>query len=524
MGLRTLREIGHVEKAVQLLGTADLGDVDHRAHVEGTNILLVPQPSSDMNDPLRWSTLQKYAAFLNVCVFSATTTGFVGGFAPALYELSVEFNQSLTKTTGLILWALFISGIGNFFWVPLGVYFGKRPIFVLSAFILFVSTIWCAVSNTFGSILASRIVGAFAGSSTEALAVAMIDDIFYLHERGSKTGLYIMFIYSGNSIGPLVAGFIVQGLNLVGIFLFVHESRFDRRTQSSAPLEHGVQSEETEGAEKYAGAQTVERVPTVMNSSIGANTKRSFVKNLSLWSGTSDQSILSHSLRPWLLSVYPAVFWGTTIYALCLAWQIGSGTLTSFIFQLPPYNFSPGVNGLINIPAFVGNLLGSITGGYVTDVYVQYWARKHEGKFSPEARLVLLVVPAVIVPTGLLMFGFGAQRQLHWAVIYVGYGGINYVTCVASIAFTLVMDSYFEVAAEALLMINGGSKIIAWAFTYGFIPWTTSAGYERVFGTMAGLFLVWIAAAVPLYVFGPRIRNYTTTKMRVVFWDTTSHA
>ena len=116
----------------------------------------------------------------------------------------------------------------------------------------------------------------------------------------------------------------------------------------------------------------------------------------------------------------------------------------------------------------------------MTDIYVKYWARRHEGKFSPEARLVLLVAPALIVPAGLLMFGFGAQRKLHWAVIYIGYGGINYVTSVASITFTLVMDSYFEVAAEALLMINGGSKIIAWAFTYGFVPWTTSAGYERV--------------------------------------------
>jgi hypothetical protein len=62
----------------------------------------------------------------------------------------------------------------------------------------------------------------------------------------------------------------------------------------------------------------------------------------------------------------------------------------------------------------------------------------------------------------------------------VGYTLINVVTSVASIAMTYVMDSYFEVAAEALLLINGMSKVIAWAFTYGFVPWTTRAGYESV--------------------------------------------
>ena len=64
------------------------------------------------------------------------------------------------------------------------------------------------------------------------------------------------------------------------------------------------------------------------------------------------------------------------------------------------------------------------------------------------------------------MFGFGAEPKLHWIVSFVGYALINVVTSVTSIAMTYVMDS-FEVAGEALLLINGMSKVIAWAFTYG---------------------------------------------------------
>jgi hypothetical protein len=128
----------------------------------------------------------------------------------------------------------------------------------------------------------------------------------------------------------------------------------------------------------------------------------------------------------------------------------------------------------------VGNLIGAFIGGHLTDVYVRHWAKTHDGKFSPEARLVLLIPLALIVPAGLLMFGFGAQEGLHWPVLFVGYGFINVVTGVAAIAMTYVIDSYFEVAAEALLLVNGMKNVAGFAFTHGFVPWTTSAGYETV--------------------------------------------
>jgi hypothetical protein len=111
---------------------------------------------------------------------------------------------------------------------------------------------------------------------------------------------------------------------------------------------------------------------------------------------------------------------------------------------------------------------------------VQYWARTHGGIFHPESRLVFLAISALLVPTGLLMFGFGAERHLHWAVLYVGYFLQNVSNSAAAIAMTYVMDSYFEVAAEALLLVNGLKNVVGFGFTYGFLPWTKQAGYEKV--------------------------------------------
>ena len=128
----------------------------------------------------------------------------------------------------------------------------------------------------------------------------------------------------------------------------------------------------------------------------------------------------------------------------------------------------------------MGNLLGAFLGGYLTDIYARHSAKRNNGSFCPESRLVLLIFPSILVPTGLLMFGFGAQQKLHWVVLFIGYLFINVVNGVANIAMTYVMDSYFEVAAESLLLVNGMKNVAGWAFTYGFIPWTVSVGYDTV--------------------------------------------
>jgi len=64
---------------------------------------------------------------------------------------------------------------------------------------------------------------------------------------------------------------------------------------------------------------------------------------------------------------------------------------------------SPAVNGLINIPSLIGHFAGSICGGALTDKIAEWQARKNNGIFEPEARLVALIIPLIITPAGLLM-------------------------------------------------------------------------------------------------------------------------
>lgn len=140
--------------------------------------------------------------------------------------------------------------------------------------------------------------------------------------------------------------------------------------------------------------------------------------------------------------------------SVALAPTVMINIVSSIILIPPPYNFSIGAVGLINIPGLLGQFVGAIGGGYLTDVYSKRLSRKRGGMFEPEMRLVLIAFPALMVFTGILLFGFAAQQQLHWIALFIGYGLVSIGLSGASgISMTYVLDRYVE-ASEFVVQIS----------------------------------------------------------------------
>lgn len=202
--LKNLHELDATEGTVQLRKASDSADCGE--------LILVPHPSeNDPNDPLRWPRWKKHVAFAAVAFFTFHTNFAIGGLAPAFFLLSIEFDKTMTQTSELLLWPILVLGVFNFFWVPLGNYFGRRPVFVFASLLLCLCYVWGSVAQSFNSLLWSNIIAAFAGSSTEALGAAMVNDLYFLHERGHYMSIYMNAISGGNTIGPLICGFIITG-------------------------------------------------------------------------------------------------------------------------------------------------------------------------------------------------------------------------------------------------------------------------------------------------------------------------
>lgn len=81
------------------------------------------------------------------------------------------------------------------------------------------------------------------------------------------------------------------------------------------------------------------------------------------------------------------------------------------------------------------------------------------------------------------------------------------LTFVPVVTMTYVSDSYLPVNADALLLVNGLKNVVAFGFLYGVVPWVSEAGYIDAFGTQAGIYVAIMVLAVPLVLFGRRIRH-----------------
>ena len=101
--------------------------------------------------------------------------------------------------------------------------------------------------------------------------------------------------------------------------------------------------------------------------------------------------------------VYPATVYSYLTFSAQLALYICIYATYASVFQLPPYSMNTGVSGLINIASSIGTFVGAYCGGGLTDTFIKYWARRNNGIFEPEMRLVAMIMPFFLVPVGLLM-------------------------------------------------------------------------------------------------------------------------
>ena len=92
------------------------------------------------------------------------------------------------------------------------------------------------------------------------------------------------------------------------------------------------------------------------------------------------------------------------------------------------------------------------------------------------------------------------------------------LTSIGDIAMAYAMDSYYPVAAESLLLINGAKNVVAFGLSFAAVPWVEHQGYAAAFGTMAGIMVFALLWAIPLGYFGHYIRHVTSTKLKIISW------
>jgi MFS family permease len=295
---------------------------------------------------------------------------------------------------------------------------------------------------------------ALAGTSS-------INDVFFVHQRGFRVGLWNFAVIVSVNIAPIISGYVIVDLSwrwsfgllaiffgvvfMLVLFLFP-ETAFDRDTQRSfsvTTIDYGVETHT--GNLVLAGEKNVlDDEAVTPDHGVGSVTPtHTFWKRTLGLNGFEirDQSrLLKLLVSPFLLLRHPAVVWGCCMWAVTFTWVIIQGAVASQIFTAPPYNMSPtAVGNLIGIAPLIGSALGTFFGGWSCDAIAKLMASRNGGQYEPEFRLIVILPSMITMVIGGFGLGSAVESGLSATVCGVFLAFINFavgVACTGIVAYT----------------------------------------------------------------------------------------
>ncbi|KAL4878101.1 major facilitator superfamily domain-containing protein [Aspergillus karnatakaensis] len=483
---------------------------------EGT-IVYIPTPTADPQDPLNMPIWQKWVVLVVISTFSTIGLALVSGFGGLLGFYTPAYlaaGKGLDDITHLITYPTLFMGIGSLIGMPLAIGIGRRIVLLVSTVILVAGTILCAFEENYTWHLWARNVVALAAGQSEALVPMITQEIFFLHERSRalmgqqaiQVSLSAVWVLFAGDIADAITpqwwyglGAALAGVQLVLTIFLVPETKYERL---AASFQESDSAKKTDAED----AHCTERPPLDLDQ----YAPRTWRSDLRLWIGPPDWwKVLEQTFE---LLLFPNVFWALLLNGLALGTNIAIGTTYANILVASPYDWPNKSASYVNCGQIVVALVGIPLFGHGNDYIIKYFAKRNKGVYEPETRLISIITPIVIGTFTAVLYGQACEfpEQYHWfifvwslAAYYFCFVGVNIVS------ITYVLDSYPTRAGPLLVIICAFRGIISFGTSYGTVPFVDRSGYDGAFGTFGGLTAALGLCALPVFIWGKRIREVT---------------
>ena len=142
--------------------------------------------------------------------------------------------------------------------------------------------------------------------------------------------------------------------------------------------------------------------------------------------GKDPKELLRFSIvRPLkMLFLSPIVFMMSLYTATIYGYLYLMFTTYPRVFQVQ-YSFSDGSVGLTYLGAGIGSFFGLALCGAVSDRLVVALTKRNGGTAIPEYRIPTMFLGALIVPIGLFLYGWTADKKVQWIVPIIGSGFVG---------------------------------------------------------------------------------------------------
>ncbi|KAJ5506600.1 Major facilitator superfamily domain general substrate transporter [Penicillium expansum] len=357
--------------------------------------------------------------------------------------------------------------------------YGKRPQFIFASVMGFVGTlVCCTTGDNYGVLLAGRIIQGFGSAVFESLTVAVMGDMFFVHERSLRTGLLVMTWTCIISLVSILGGVIAEGLGwryvfiihlpftvvgLLSVFFFLPETQW-KGSRSHISSEAADQAEDKEMASVSHGHEE-----NLSESSL-PEAKKTFMQEIAIFSGThTDANLLRLVFAPFAVIINPAVIWSIAVGGACIGFYVAISYILAQIWTPPPYNLNAHQNGTFYVGALIGGVSSSIAGPWLGDIIAQRMTKWNKGTYEPEFRIPMM----------------------------------NWLTTIGSGS-----DAFRENSTEIFILLMTAKNFIFYGFSQVMNTWAEEKGPSDVLRTFGIITMCLIGTSPVLYIFGKVNRSF----------------
>ncbi|KAI9743772.1 MAG: hypothetical protein M1818_002505 [Claussenomyces sp. TS43310] len=505
--------------------TTDQPKITHKKN--GKDVVLVPQPSDDEEDPLNWPMRKKLLIFVCICL-----AGFAGQMSPNSNQLTFTLQIPTYHKTQTDLLNSVAAGLagwmaGPFLITPLAPVIGRSSVVFWSLLVVFGCQIWAAEMtgpDDFIPFVMSRLICGMFGVIPAIMGPGYIMEMFYLHQRGKAFAIFEVLIIFAVVGGGTLGGFIANtqpwpyvfwwtlgpvGAAIISVFLFVEDTTFSRdpKAVKRAPLPKAWLANRVATFLPGTRTQPVGKASEAASHPPGSSTITNSVLQL-----TVDQ--VRRFIVPLQITVTPiTLLVGTFVFA-ALGLPIMQASTVAIYLTTPTavggYGFSSLQLAFFTMTAWVGIIGAQVYGYFFNDKTPLWVARRFGGTWHPEYRLANTILPGILLPIGLGIYGAALEYHLHFMVLALASFLMWFGALLAlPVCYNYIVECFLHTPVEAAVALN--SYRIAFGLMSVFIitQWQAAVGVGWMWG-MGAFFILFVDIIMLVVILkGHSIRKLT---------------
>ncbi|XDG10151.1 hypothetical protein ABKA04_009766 [Annulohypoxylon sp. FPYF3050] len=469
------RIVSEVRDGIESRRDLDLeqGQPEDKEPTENNPNLVTWTGPDDPENPKNWPFSKKWGVVFIVSIFTFVSPVSSSMVAPGLTTIGREldipepFMQNIVLSIFVLAYAL-----GPLAWGPLSEIYGRVPILQFTNLGFLAFALGCGFAKTKTQLIVFRFFSGLGGSASLAIGGGVLGDLFVAEQRGRAMSIYSLAPLLGPAVGPIAGAFITQ--TTTWRWAFWATSAADAAIQIAGLLWLRETYAPVLLDRKRRLIAKTSGVPACTLHTPYDDVSANGVVRKSVWS-----TLGTAMTRPFRLLATQVIVQCIALYMMYV-YGLMYLMLASFptLFTSPPpsgYGMSIGVGGLNYISLGLGFFLGAQVCAPLQDRVYAYLKQRY-GHGQPEFRVPMMVPGAVLIPVGLLIYGWTAEYKTHWigpnigAVLFAA-GAIICFQCLQG----FLVDSYQRYAASAV----GAATVLRSLAGFGF-PLFAPSMYDRL--------------------------------------------